>query len=1575
MSEKTTKWVIQAVSQTEDAEAGLRQIVALLKQQQEITLQATLSARTGAIQQVTAIEAVTDALNKQRTTTTQGANQQKSALGLIKSEYDTLGKTLNGITQIMAGMWVAGQAADYIKQVIAAKSAQDGFAVSLENMLKSKVRADEINAQLMAIAIKSPFEVEQVQKVTTQLVGMGVAVQDIIPYINMLGDISAVVGTSKLPLIAKALLDVKNKGILMKQELNQFAENGVPLYDLLAVSMGKARDEVVKLAEAHTITFKDVEKALKTATAEGGRYYGQMAAQSQTLAGQVAALSDQYVLAQAAVGDFFEDEIKGGIAAMQDLLHETIGSQAAIARLVDVVKAAASAYVTYRLAVNTLSSAKKAAAAETVALTATEVGATVATGGLTGAFNALKVAFATNPIGLVLTGIGALITAFYSYKAIAAEVTDEQNYQSDALRKSNKEFEIATKAVMQHAEGTAEYKTAVDNLIAKYPEYFAGLEKEAINNRVLNGVLMNVNESFQERIRLANLAYKADGLTQKAIELDREQLEIVTKLREQYEKISAANPNDEAFINALKEKEKAYQGYANAAGGGSFFGTGNDLSSASAIISAKKAIEKELIKIKDDSEKEQAIITARSLDQQMQLLVKQLNSKEITQKEFNNKVAALKGQEVETHAAAEDSKAKKGKQTTELALENQLKVLKAEKDTFFNRQDILDVEEKLDIERAVRTVKNKKDESDRVLSIQKEYAAKRAKLLEDSIDYELVDLKKVQEQADKEFKIRNTLSEDIEDLTLHMNGLILKEEEDKARRIAELGQEILETQKDLNRATIALGEMEAVENKKWWQSKAKVVAEYYLDINQKAAAAAKEQERLAQEEYDHYLKVFGADDELTKKAEANLIKAKAVSKDAIAEVKKSLLDLANITKEDLIKAAQTAMQVVDMMAQNFIDTTKLAAEGLRNVAGQYDKQIDFNRANLKEQLKDTSLSYDERVALLDKSIEKERDLLKSKGSMLLLGQQLDNAAARTESTMGLIKTGLETVVAFATGDWSGGIIGAIELVNGAFNHAALLQEQRSLIALNREKMQQEQTVQLLEYEMEMRGELHTQRLKEIGDEEQAFREGKQSEISAAKDTFDAQRDILSAERDVKVNLLNEQLDAIKDYYDAEIAKAREAFAIKQGLDEQAASDSKALLEASTQFRNQTLDAWEAREVKRLEDERDRNLSRAKSDDDYRQIAEFYATEIADVHKTKQDAMLDTSLSVKLGMEELSAQLKDTTIQNKNDEAAEIKRLEDEKQAKAEEVQSAILKVNTDTKTAIGSLENALKVTVTGLQNSIKQNATEMEQQRIAENANYKNFAMQAQHEIAQQQKQLAILEIKMEIAKLRAQSYKLFANKDAIAAAINEMVGLVNEINASMNDTLPTAPVVPDTPTRGGTRNDGEGTVSDTTDGGRGGGSDTGGGGNPRPKFHGDTWLKRENGEPYGIDTIPIMAHVGERIMQSYINAKLGPHVSNEELADGYLNYQKLIEKMPDLNLRVNAMGKLNIPVHTLSIPAAQPNPGDQANAALRRDIRGLKKAVDKLKILNVNVDGNAISISEQMANQKINYYESIYNS
>ena len=492
MADKRTRWIIEASSNIPDINTQLEKLIQLQRTQNELTQQNTTSTALAIQRQREQIESLAAAQTKANNSTAQGGKQQSDMIGGLRKEYDLLSKTLSGIVNLAAGAWAVGQLKTYVMEVISAKSAQDGFVASMEKMLGSRLKAEELNSQLMAIASKSPFSITQIQDVTKQLQGMGVETSKLIPYITALGDIGAIVGTGKLPLLAKAMTDVQNKGILMGGEIRQFTENGIPLFDLLAKSMEKPREEVVKLANAHKISFAEVEKAILQSTQKGGLYYGQMAAQAGQLGGQVSNLGDKYTMAMAKIGDFFEKGIRGGIKATGELIQATIGSENAIERTITSVKAALAMWISYRTAVISVEAAKRANNATTLSgLAAMEaqkvatVGLTLGTTSLSAAFNGLKVAFMANPFGFVATAITSLIGLFYTYKAATVEVSDAQSVEAEALRKTNQEVENAITRVKGLTVGTVERKKATEELLAKYPELFHNLKTESLSNATL----------------------------------------------------------------------------------------------------------------------------------------------------------------------------------------------------------------------------------------------------------------------------------------------------------------------------------------------------------------------------------------------------------------------------------------------------------------------------------------------------------------------------------------------------------------------------------------------------------------------------------------------------------------------------------------------------------------------------------------------------------------------------------------------------------------------------------------------------------------------------------------------------------------------------------------------------------------------------------------------------------------------------------------------------------------------------------------------------------------------------------
>lgn len=88
--------------------------------------------------------------------------------------------------------------------------------------------------------------------------------------------------------MAANLQQIANVGKASAIDIKQFAYAGINIYGLLADYTGKSTAEVQKM----TISYDLLTQALQAASEEGGRYYGSMDTQSQTMNGRVSTLKD-----------------------------------------------------------------------------------------------------------------------------------------------------------------------------------------------------------------------------------------------------------------------------------------------------------------------------------------------------------------------------------------------------------------------------------------------------------------------------------------------------------------------------------------------------------------------------------------------------------------------------------------------------------------------------------------------------------------------------------------------------------------------------------------------------------------------------------------------------------------------------------------------------------------------------------------------------------------------------------------------------------------------------------------------------------------------------------------------------------------------------------------------------------------------------------------------------------------------------------------------------------------------------------------------------------------------------------
>lgn len=219
-----------------------------------------------------------------------------------------------------AGSWAAlrgsfMQAAEFEQLNVA-------FEVLIGNLDQSQI----LMKQLVGFSIRTPFEPDEVLKASKQLLAFGFEVRNINGLIEMLGELSAGSG-AKLAKLGRITGKVFTKGRAQAEELNQFAEAGIPIIQELAKIYGKTEREILKMGEKGELAFEDIEKAMISLTGKGGKFFGLMEKQSKTQIGLWSTLTGAVKETGKGFGNFLlpaTKAITGDLISMVNVLNEVI---------------------------------------------------------------------------------------------------------------------------------------------------------------------------------------------------------------------------------------------------------------------------------------------------------------------------------------------------------------------------------------------------------------------------------------------------------------------------------------------------------------------------------------------------------------------------------------------------------------------------------------------------------------------------------------------------------------------------------------------------------------------------------------------------------------------------------------------------------------------------------------------------------------------------------------------------------------------------------------------------------------------------------------------------------------------------------------------------------------------------------------------------------------------------------------------------------------------------------------------------------------------------------------------------
>lgn len=400
----------------------------------------------------------------------------------------------NTLMSLTAGVSFAALA----KQVVQIRGEVQQLEVAFETMLGSKEKADTLMSEIIDLAAKTPFGLQDVSNATKMLLAYGSTAEEVTGEIKMLGNIAS--GLS-IPLNDLIYLygTTRTQGRMFTMDLRQFMGRGIPLAEELAKQFGVTKDKVGELVTAGKVGFDDMAKALQAMSSEGGKFNNLMDKQSATISGQISNLED-------AIYQMFNEIGRSSEGVISDLISGASWVVEHYQEILNVLKYVIAAYGSYKAALILVAAAQKAMALAS----SIKMYAQLATY-ITSAKDAMllfNMAVKANPIGLLLSVLGTIGVAIWSF----ADGTEEATKQMGALEKAARDEYVEVNrlvATLQQGNTTEQERNDIlARLKSINPDIVKGISDEADMTATLTSNLKSYNEEQIKRIQLSAIGDK-----------------------------------------------------------------------------------------------------------------------------------------------------------------------------------------------------------------------------------------------------------------------------------------------------------------------------------------------------------------------------------------------------------------------------------------------------------------------------------------------------------------------------------------------------------------------------------------------------------------------------------------------------------------------------------------------------------------------------------------------------------------------------------------------------------------------------------------------------------------------------------------------------------------------------------------------------------------------------------------------------------------------------------------------------------------------------------------------------------
>lgn len=322
----------------------------------------------------------------------------------IAKGFTKVGKTMTiGVTAPLTALATAG---------VKYNATMETYLANLTTLMQgNQQEAQKLLNTLKEMAATTPYEITDLVKATQKMMAFGISANDSLQYLQMLGDI-AMGDANKMDSLTLAFSQIGASGRATMEDINQMIDQGFNPLTIIAQKTGENMGDLRDRVSDGAVSFQEIADAMKTATSEGGIYFGSMDKASQTTAGKISTLKDDFNSALGSMTESLLPFATKGVERMSKLAQwfanldddgkKLVLTLAGIAASIGPVSMAISNLIKIGSGIGKVASVMKKWEVATKLMTAAQW--------------LLNAAMSVNPIVLIILAITAVVAALiYAY--------------------------------------------------------------------------------------------------------------------------------------------------------------------------------------------------------------------------------------------------------------------------------------------------------------------------------------------------------------------------------------------------------------------------------------------------------------------------------------------------------------------------------------------------------------------------------------------------------------------------------------------------------------------------------------------------------------------------------------------------------------------------------------------------------------------------------------------------------------------------------------------------------------------------------------------------------------------------------------------------------------------------------------------------------------------------------------------------------------------------------------------------------------------------------------------------------